>query len=106
MNDITLEVTGDADLDFAGEKLAQSGDQEMNGPRSSRFNEVTVYKTTGGNFVVYEEYITYWQGEDITRKVFIYGSIEEVKSHFAERFDAYIKELLDDLGIPHVRKIE
>lgn len=58
-----LSRTGNAPLAFDGELLAEAGDRQFNGRDQTRWFELRLYRTTGGNYVFACAYRTQWQGE-------------------------------------------
>ncbi len=64
MKQYTLTRTGDRPLTFTGEVVASAGGKMHGGQNQNRYHEITVYRTTGGKYVLEVEYCTCWSGED------------------------------------------
>lgn len=59
----TVERDGERDLRFEGKLLAGASDREHSGPRNTRWTEIKIYKTAGGQYVVAIVGRTLWQDE-------------------------------------------
>lgn len=59
----TLPRAGDVPVTFAGELIAEESSFEHQGPSQNRWFDLTLYRTTGGAWVVGINYRTRWQGE-------------------------------------------
>jgi hypothetical protein len=70
---IVLRRDGDAPLAFRGERIATADTRETQGDGQNRWNEVAIYRTAGGRYVVAIEYHTQWQGEAGTREAHALG---------------------------------
>ena len=57
---ITLTRTGNRPLAFDGEQIAASSSRHRD---ANRWHDLSLYKTSNGNFVLSVDYNTIWQGE-------------------------------------------
>jgi len=57
---ITLTRTGNRPLVFDGERIAAVSSRDRD---ANRWHDLSLYRTTNGNFVLSIEYGTIWQGE-------------------------------------------
>lgn len=55
--------TDERPLRFRGEKIADADGKWLNGRQQTRWTEIRIYRTTGGNLVGVIEDVTLWQGE-------------------------------------------
>lgn len=75
---IVLVRNGDRNLRFQGKEIASASTWKHYGPDQNRFTNLTVYQTKGGKYVLRNEYVTRWQGENGTSQADIYESIEDL----------------------------
>lgn len=64
-----LERTNGRSVKFNGEEIAGAGGKWRNGKEQTRWSTLTLYRTKGGKYVLHQEYVTMWQGEDSTSQV-------------------------------------
>jgi EXLDI family protein len=76
MEEFLLDRSGMAPVRFQGEQVAHSSGHHTS-KENSRYHEVTVYRTSGGNWVVHVEYHTHWQGETGHSEVTVCENAEE-----------------------------
>lgn len=94
----TIKRDGEKDLRFTGKVIASASGRWSNGREQNRFDEITVYRTSGGNYVLHQEYITFWQGESCTSEAAIYKTPAELNHALGAPTNELIKEILADLG--------
>ena len=61
-----INRTGERPLRFKGELIGEGGGKWHNGREQTRWTEIEIYRTTGGNLVGVNAYVTLWQGESGT----------------------------------------
>ena len=59
-----VERDNEADLRFTGVEIAFQSSRKPDGPSSSRWTEITLYRTDSDKYVVERAAITNWQGEN------------------------------------------
>ncbi len=90
METITLENHQGPDVRFQGEEIASTTSKAINGPGSTRWTELTLYRSQGGKLICHEVGITCWEGEHNRYTV-----------HFADDE----KELIEALGYGRLAKV-
>ena len=96
------------DLTFVGKSVAYGTERRNNTQTDSRYSSYELFETESGKYVLVDEYTTHWQGEDGSRKAFIFDSINDVKGFIVDDRDSvpeWQKEFLDDCGIFLVKEI-
>lgn len=78
MEQITLNRTGDRQLQFAGEELASASSRTHQGPCENRWWELALYRSESGKLIVSISYRTQWQGEHATDTVYVCDTAEEI----------------------------
>lgn len=107
-----IERTGQKNLAFTGFKLESVSTWESNGPHNNRWNDLTMYNTIGGKYILQDEYTTQWQGESNTSKVYIAdnpkAAIEKAmeESEYPEVFPEVLKELAKKMNIDFTEEVE
>jgi len=76
MKTYTITRTGDRPLKFNGEVLAESSSKKPDGPCSSRYWDLALWRTDSGKFVLSAGYFTQWQGESRREDVFVEATAE------------------------------
>lgn len=71
MEPITLERDNLPDLRFTGEEAGHVTSRKIDGPGSSRWTELTLYRTKAGKWVCHEVGKTQWQGEHDRYTVYV-----------------------------------
>lgn len=104
METITLERDDDRDVRFAGERVAEVSSHHYEGPRNTRWTELTLYRTTGGKWVCQEVGVTCWQGEHDRHAVHIADSEEALIRQLGTGWLA--KALYANAGIECVEEVE
>lgn len=102
----TIELARDngPDVRFQGEQIASASSWHYEGPRNTRWTELTLYRTSGGKLVCHEVGRTLWQGERDRRAVHVADTEAEIID--AVGFGRLAKELYDEAGIDHAEEIE
>jgi hypothetical protein len=97
------------DVKFAGYVMANATSRTNQGPRQSRWTEITIYKTKGGTYIVQIMGLTQWQGETDRHEVTVCTSEAEV-IRALEGDVGYLgwlaKDALDEAGINHEQVVE
>jgi hypothetical protein len=78
MQEYTVTRDGQKDLRFSGELLVEANNKWVAGRENNRWHELSLYRTTGGKYVLQEVYRTQWQGEIDRHGAAVYGTAEEV----------------------------
>lgn len=63
MAKVKLLRTGNAPLEFEGEKIAGVSGQRFRGKQRNRWHELALYRLADGRFVLSLRYRTQWEGE-------------------------------------------
>lgn len=63
MKTYRIDRTGEIPLAFTGELVGQADGQWAAGREQSRWHDLRLYHTAGGQYVLHAEYHTLWQGE-------------------------------------------
>lgn len=113
MEKITLELEGQADLVFVGKEIADSSEWENHGDRNNRYTRYTLYETadtvTSCNYILFEEYITHWQGEYGSTTVHKFQSLEEIRDEYLSdegNISPEIKDILSQAGLNVVIELQ
>jgi hypothetical protein len=77
----TLKNDGGRNVRFTGEEIACASGKWAAGREQNRYTRLTLFRTDGGKYVLYDEYITQWQGEFCSDKVFILDSAAAIYDH-------------------------
>ena len=96
------------DIVFNGKEVASHSSRKTYGDSQNRYNCLDLYQTESGKYVLVDEYVTHWQGEEGTKNVYICENLDEVKSYFTDRegkLSEWEKEFLEDAGISLVKEI-
>ena len=101
----TLIVTRDnePDLRFTGIEIAYESSKKPDGPSSSRWTEITLYRTDSGKYVVERRALTIHQGESDKHEGFVcddHQGIIDVLGH-----GWVSKSIYDQAGIDAVEDI-
>lgn len=81
----TLEITHELNLEFEGDLLFEGNNSWINGENNDRFHEIEVYRTTGGDYILYLKYVSrYWRGESDFYEAFHCNSLEDIQEHLHE----------------------
>lgn len=83
MDTITLPRTGDAPLKFAGQLVAESGDNRFAGREQNRWHELALYRDNG-RFVLRVAFRTNWQGEPSYDWAWVCATPAEVRERLRE----------------------
>lgn len=75
MERITLERTGQRPLVFTGELIKTESTRRHN---SSRWTDMSIYRTAGGKYVASMYHATCWQGEHDTCTAQVFATIEDM----------------------------
>lgn len=68
--------TGNVPLAFTGRLLARAGSGRENGRDLTRWHELAVYETSGGQFVAHREWNTRYEGEPCVSEADVFASLE------------------------------
>lgn len=79
-----LPRTGNAPLGFEGEELAKEEGRWYAGQEQNRYHNLTLYRTTGGVYVLAIEYCTQWQGEAGVEEVITFEEVRDVVVHLQD----------------------
>ncbi len=101
MDNITLLRSGQAPLQFLGEKIAATDSRQHQGPCQNRWHEVAIYRVHDGRLVLAIDYRTQWQGEMDRDQAIICSDESELRSRLAE-YDP----LADVIGFPPGRQFD
>jgi hypothetical protein len=81
--DYVVRRDGMRDLEFGGEILASVDQREYMGScQCTRWRELTIYRTTGGSYVVEEVGRTLWEDEQQAHEAFLCEDASEVVALF------------------------
>ena len=113
MEKVRITRTGQLDLEFEGQEIATGSEYRSNGERQNRYNEWTLYgmgeSVKSCNYLLHEQYITRYQGEESTSRVYVFDTLESVRDHFITDETDYIsddvKVFLQDAGINMVETL-
>ena len=101
---IIVRRTGQAPLRIRGELLAgarsscDSGHPDYSGS-TGRGQEVGVYRTASGKYVVTIHHTTLWQGEHDTDKASVFPGLTQCVAYLSERVPGWLlQELVEGLG--------
>jgi len=83
---IKLSRTGERDLVFYGELLAEASSRENRGPGQNRWVEVAVYQADGDALIARVKHKTCWDGESNTYHAWVCASPAKVADAFEEHF--------------------
>ena len=104
MDTTIIRRTGQAPLRIRGEVLA-SNSSSMNNACSDysgstgRSQEVAVYKTASGKFIVAIHHNTCWQGEHDTDEASVFPGLTQVVAFLGDTVPGWmLQELIDELG--------
>ena len=89
-------------LVFEGEKVAFVSNKWINGQDQSRWNELTLYRTKGGKYVLKRKYVTCWQGESGSLEADIYDNVSDLVNTFGgggSAFTVLEKELMEEAAV-------
>jgi hypothetical protein len=78
MDTITLNRTGDRQLQFTGEEIATATTRETEGYCENRWWELTLYRTDSGRLVGSVAYRTSWRGEHDTDTAYVCDTAQEL----------------------------
>ena len=84
------------DLVFTGEEIASASNKWINGQDQSRWEDLTLYRTTGGKYVLQREYCTQWQGESGSDDAEIFDNVAELNEHFRAGISNIEYELIQE----------
>lgn len=101
MKSITLSNDGAADVKFIGELLAGASSRDNN---SSRWTELSLYRTQKGRFVCHSVGVTLWDDETNRSDVQVCKTEAEVKNYFGQ--GRLAKELYKEANIENIQIIE
>jgi hypothetical protein len=104
METITIERDNEPALRFTGEKIAEVSSRHFEGPRSSRWTELTLYRTAKGRLICEQVGKSLWVGESNRRKAAIADNADEVLAFFG--FGWLAKDLYDAAGIDAAQDID
>jgi hypothetical protein len=96
VEEVTVFRDGEKNLRFVGELLASASSRSHQGPRSQRWQELTLYRTQGGKFVAARVGRTIWQGE-VDRYEAVVGDTAAVQEFFG--FCDEAKRIYDKAGL-------
>ena len=105
----TLEVTGEPDLRFVGEKIASTsysadrGSSDFSG-ETGRWTTLALYRTAGGKYVCHRIDHTQWQGERNAYTACVCDDVLDVMDFF--RYGNMAKEIYDQAGIEAALNID
>ena len=108
MTRIELEITGELNISFTGEFIAESSSYQHNGPNNTRYNTLTIYKKEDNTFILYNQYFTAWQGESCNFTYNQFKTLEEIKDHLISEdynIQSHEKQLLKEARISITREI-
>ncbi|MCX7946877.1 MAG: hypothetical protein N2557_07990 [Hydrogenophilus sp.] len=95
MEKIKLSREGKRPLVFAGELVFE--DRTRTG--LGRWHKIRVYRTKGGQYVVYLLRETIWEGERDTREVEVLDTPKAVVSWVERNSPEFAEDLAEDLGV-------
>ena len=104
-----LEVTGEPDLRFVGEKIASTsnsadrGNSDFSG-ETGRWTTLALYRTAGGKYVCHRIDHTQWQGERDAYTACVCDDVLDVMDFF--RYGNMAKEIYDQAGIEAALNID
>ena len=93
-SEIRIRLPGRKDKVFMGKELAYVSTRWIAGREQTRWDAYTLYKTASGKFVLKEEYISLWQGEESTLNVKVFDTEAEMLEYLTQ----------DSLGIDLLKK--
>ena len=97
-------------LRFRGERLAHVSEHSHQGSTQNRWYEFCLYRTTGGRYVLEQDYFTQWQGESNSITARVLDTIPDVIAALAfesgEVTGALELELLEKAGIEYSEEVE
>lgn len=107
MEKVRLARSGQRALEFVGELLAEfATSPNQASPRWSgavgRWEEVRVYQTQGGKYVVWVADYTQWQGERDHYEAHIFDSLEEVMEYLEEEEPWAAEPIAEELELSEV----
>ena len=94
MEKIQVQRSGERTLVFQGERAFGTDDQTINGPRNTRWTELTIYRTAAGKYVAAVCRRTQWQGEEDRYHAAVVDDPAEFEGALAEILPAH---LMDEL---------
>lgn len=104
MDTTIVKRTGQAPLRIRGELLASNNSSSDNARSdysgsTGRSQEVSVYKTASGKFVVAIHHDTYWQGEHDTDEAVVLPSLAQCVAYLEDNVPGWmLQELIEELG--------
>lgn len=63
MKTVNLTRSGQAPLKFEGELIADSAGRWHGSKEQNRYHDVALYRTSGGQYILWVSYVSSWQGE-------------------------------------------
>ena len=78
MEQHTIHVTGERNIRFKGELIAEDREKTSTG----RFLDLKLYKTSGNNYVCVSKKITQWQGETDSTQAVLVKTKDEIMGFF------------------------
>lgn len=95
MERFTLRRNGARDVTFTGDLLASVNDRIKYGQDQTRWNELQLYRTEAGSYVLNRINRTLWQGEHDEFSVDVFNEPEEITEFLEE--DGYLPNIAKDL---------
>lgn len=117
--EVIIKRDSGRDLKFQGQQIAFGTNREHQGDLQNRYNEVTIYKTKAGKYVLHQEYVTHWQGENNTSCASVHDTMKDAMDRFKygetdlDELDyaqyglsRWQKEFVEACGFPEYEEIE
>lgn len=86
MKTFELEVTGELPIEFEGELLFEQNNKWTENVERDRFHILNVYRTAPPDncYIVWIQFVTYWQGESDIKEIFECSTLEEVEAELED----------------------
>ncbi len=111
MEKYVVKRDGQRNLSFTGSLLSEASSWMPYGENENRWEELALYKTKGGKYVLSYEYNTAFEGENEEHKAFVADNIENIVKKYQAMSEYGIipdvlKHLLEKAGFDFTEEIE